>query len=83
MAEPYEDDDGEEVTCMKCGGSGFFADCFDDLCHGEEECIHGDDTTCTECHGNGYRIIRPATRWQPEGTPPNSEASTDTKLQSR
>jgi hypothetical protein len=43
----------EWIMCPKCWGSGFFADCIDDLCHGQEECIHGDDATCSLCHGEG------------------------------
>jgi len=30
-----------------------FSLCPDDLCHGEEECIHGDDATCRRCQGEG------------------------------
>lgn len=46
--------DGEEVTCPQCLGSGYFSQCFDDMCHGNEECIHGDDATCSECGGEGF-----------------------------
>ena len=41
------------MTCLRCGGSGLYSDCIDDLCHGNEECIHGDDPTCRECGGEG------------------------------
>jgi hypothetical protein len=47
----YEDEG--EMPCTKCLGSGYFSDCFDDMCHGEEECIHGDPAECSECKGEG------------------------------
>lgn len=52
---PDDFDDEEPVecdTCQRCGGSGTYSDCFDDLCNGGE-CIHGDDSTCRECQGIG------------------------------
>jgi len=30
-----------------------YSTCPDDLCHGEEECIHGEYATCPECDGEG------------------------------
>lgn len=50
--DEYDDDYGSR-PCLKCNGSGLFSTCFDDLCHGMEECIHGDDATCPRCHGSG------------------------------
>lgn len=41
------------MTCPRCHGSGYFSLCPDDLCHGEETCIHGDDATCPTCQGEG------------------------------
>lgn len=51
-----QDGDGEDgpTVCGKCGGSGFFSDCIDDMCHGQERCIHGDDSTCTGCDGERW-----------------------------
>lgn len=47
------DDDRQE--CYKCGGRGEFVDCCDDLCYGQEYCIHGDPPAkCDECGGTGY-----------------------------
>lgn len=51
--DEYDDMECEPVHCEKCGGSGLYADCCDDLCHGNEECIHGDDSTCSRCGGSG------------------------------
>lgn len=55
-----EDDEGtylgeyrEPVTCWGCGGEGTVVDCCDDLCHGQDWCMHGDNRTCRECHGEG------------------------------
>ncbi len=44
--------DGE--TCPECGGAGFISTCWDDLCHGEMGCIHGDgNIDCNECGSDG------------------------------
>ena len=52
-----EDEDGvylgDCVTCWKCGGEGAQVDCCDDLCHGQDWCMHGDNSMCPECHGEG------------------------------
>ena len=53
MSVPVVRDALEMHVCWKCDGSGLFADCFDDLCHGREECIHGDPAICSECQGDG------------------------------
>jgi len=31
-----------ENYCWDCGGRGWKITCPDDLCHGQDECIHGD-----------------------------------------
>jgi hypothetical protein len=41
------------TICLTCGGSGLYSRCIDDLCYGEEVCIHGDDATCPDCKGEG------------------------------
>lgn len=42
------------MTCWLCGGSGEYVTCIDDLCHGQEQCIHGDPPSpCPECKGTG------------------------------
>lgn len=47
-------DDGE--SCWQCFGEGDLGSaCIDDLCYGNEECIHGDSEviTCDICGGRG------------------------------
>jgi hypothetical protein len=46
----------ECLTCWDCGGEGDHGSaCWDDLCHGNEECIHGDADliVCDTCGGAG------------------------------
>ncbi len=46
----------EWVSCWQCSGEGSLGSaCIDDLCHGEEECIHGDRAVlpCDICRGSG------------------------------
>ena len=41
--------------CYECYGLGYIINCMDDLCHGRDECMHGDNVTCRECDGEvGY-----------------------------
>jgi hypothetical protein len=45
-------DSGGERYCYTCDGKGYIVACIDDLCHGQEECIHGDPpVTCPDCKG--------------------------------
>lgn len=47
------DDDGD-AHCSACGGRGFRVTCPDDLCHGQDECIHGDPPRpCWACNPKG------------------------------
>ena len=50
------DDDGsymgEGVTCWNCY-EGTVIDCCDDLCHGQDWCMHGGNRMCPICHGEG------------------------------
>ena len=46
----------EWVSCWQCSGEGALgSSCPDDMCHGEEECIHGDSALirCDICDGKG------------------------------
>lgn len=56
-SEQYLEDDGEYVGeryCWSCGGRGYRITCIDDLCHGQDECIHGyPPTPCWECNRKG------------------------------
>ncbi|WP_423459957.1 hypothetical protein [Ottowia sp. VDI28] len=57
--EPEYDDDYDDgyeglYTCWKCGGEGIEVFCCDDLCQGQDYCMHGDgQRMCPECHGEG------------------------------
>jgi hypothetical protein len=56
-----DDRDGEymgHVTCWQCGGSGTVLDCCDDLCHGQDWCMHGRNLTCKQCDGRGSACHR-------------------------
>jgi len=57
--DPVQEDDYEgeylgSITCWHCGGEGTIVDCCDDLCHGQDWCMHGDNSMCRECHGEGF-----------------------------
>ena len=43
------------VDCWECGlGEGQVLTCWDDLCQGAGECMHGDGyDDCTTCNGSG------------------------------
>jgi hypothetical protein len=45
---------GDLVTCWSCGGDGNKIACCDDLCHGQDYCMHGDNFACDECDGRGF-----------------------------
>jgi hypothetical protein len=47
-------EDFESRGCWNCGGRGWMVTCIDDLCHGQDECIHGDPPTpCRVCNKDG------------------------------
>lgn len=56
----HDQDDGEYIeyhdraTCWACGGNGNEIRCCDDLCHGQDWCMHGDNYPCPECGGDGF-----------------------------
>lgn len=48
----FDDEYVDEPYCYDCGGRGEIVVCSDDLCHGQEECIHGDPPViCHACKG--------------------------------
>lgn len=48
----YDDWDPEDAYCCRCDNSGFIVTCFDDICRGLGECIHGDgEDVCPDCGG--------------------------------
>lgn len=50
----YDDYEPEGRGCNECGGRGYVVRCIDDLCHGQDECIHGDaPTPCYACNPKG------------------------------
>jgi hypothetical protein len=52
--DDFEPDDNS--GCYRCGGRGYIVTCIDDLCHGQDECIHGDPPTpCPDCNRDGKR----------------------------
>lgn len=57
MSDAERDDDydyDDEPVCLRCDGSGEENACCDDLCAGEDECIHGDGIiACRGCDGSG------------------------------
>ena len=54
--EPMED--GRWYDCLTCWGSGEFVYCIDDLCYGQDECIHGDPPgPCRDCKGEGGHLV--------------------------
>lgn len=57
----------EFVDCMRCGGNGQHVECYDDLCHAQGECMHGDNT-CNLCEGHGRISTELATRWRRRDT---------------
>lgn len=45
----------ERESCEACAGSGEENRCIDDMCNGQDECIHGDGMiACRACNGTGY-----------------------------
>ena len=52
--ERGDEDFDEPAACWNCGGEGTIVDCCDDLCHGQDWCMHGDNRMCPECHGEGF-----------------------------
>lgn len=51
-------DMGDREDCDYCRGEGVVVTCIDDLCAGEDECIHGDGYgPCPECRGRGFVVV--------------------------
>lgn len=44
-----------EVECFECNGKRFISVCLNDLCQGDEGCVHGDgNRSCLTCGGAGH-----------------------------
>lgn len=56
---PMQQEDEDYVSeryCWDCGGRGWKITCPDDLCHGQDECIHGDRAArCWTCNRDGSK----------------------------
>lgn len=51
--DDYDPDYGDSY-CYACDGRHWKVTCIDDLCHGQDECIHGDPPTpCPVCNPKG------------------------------
>lgn len=54
--DDYDDDYEGRSGCFECGGRGYVVRCIDDLCYGQDECIHGDPPTpCSVCNRDGRK----------------------------
>jgi hypothetical protein len=54
--EDYDWSEYADSYCYECGGRGWFIDCIDDLCHGQDCCIHGDPPRpCRVCNPKGEK----------------------------
>lgn len=51
------------LDCIRCGGSGEYVECYDDLCHARGGCMHGDNR-CNLCDGTGTITKELAERWR-------------------
>jgi hypothetical protein len=49
--------------CIRCGGDGRYIECYDDLCHADGRCMHGNNT-CELCAGIGQISHDLADRWR-------------------
>ena len=54
--EEYDGGEYDELYCWDCGGRGWKITCIDDMCHGQDECIHGDPLRpCWTCNRDGSK----------------------------
>ena len=55
--------DVDWIDCIRCDGVGERVECFDDLCHAQGRCMHGNNS-CGLCEGLGRITQELARRWQ-------------------
>lgn len=56
--------DVEWQTCIRCRGDGHRVECYDDLCHSQDECMHDPaNNICNLCAGTGYISEELESRW--------------------
>jgi hypothetical protein len=63
IANPAPYYDVEWLDCIRCGGTGESVECYDDLCHAQGSCMHGDNM-CALCGGIGLITAELAGRWR-------------------
>ncbi|MGX1096546.1 hypothetical protein [Amorphus sp. MBR-141] len=52
--DDFDDFDGDDSTCWKCGGEGFYADCFEEFaCIDPEGSCDLCTRRCDVCRGKG------------------------------
>ena len=51
------------IDCIRCRGTGKHIECYDDLCHAQGRCMHGNNT-CNLCEGLGFITEELADRWR-------------------
>ena len=50
----FTDDTRDPDDCPMCDEYGMIVVCWDDLCHGAGECMHGDGMAICECQVTGH-----------------------------
>lgn len=53
----------EFIDCIRCDGTGRRVECYDDLCHAQDRCMHGNNC-CVLCAGLGQISTELADRWR-------------------
>lgn len=61
QSNPYTDRSAF-IRCPRCRGTGENVECFDDLCHAQDRCMHGDNQ-CALCEGVGEISRELDQRW--------------------
>lgn len=51
------------VECIRCDGTGEHVECYDDLCHAQNRCMHGNNT-CALCRGHRFISTELADAWR-------------------
>lgn len=56
VAEDFDAYFDDNNGCHECGGRAWVVRCIDDMCHGQDECIHGDPPSpCFACNRDGSK----------------------------
>ncbi len=54
--------DADWRSCPRCGGDGRYVECYDDICHARDQCMHGNNQ-CNLCEGVGQITKSLEERW--------------------